>query len=237
MQADKTATATPSKRRPVVASSSISTPVAPAVPAASAAASAPSSSCNASKPRATTPVATPKQVSAPVTGSGVNPPLRRAPSPRPGSHRRPSPLPSHRQSPRPGRPPSTSAAPEAPVPAPTPPLPKASYNDSSSRRTTACGSVNPCCQLVVEVSTTASAAPATESIEPPVEEPAKPDAAPAMLARLAPRAVACAYATRGSTGPRATRAATTRAKAHGHARSTTPRAATNQALPAPRREC
>ena len=86
------------------------------------------------------------------------------------------------------------------MPAPTPPLPKASYNDSSSRRTTACGSVNPCCQLVVEVSTTASAAPATESIkppvesiEPPVEEPAKPDAA---LARLAPRSVACAYATR-----------------------------------------
>lgn len=49
-------------------------------------------------------------------------------------------------------------------------------------------------QLVGEVSTTTSAAPAT--IEPPVEEPAKPDAAPAMLARLAPRAVACAYATR-----------------------------------------
>ena len=29
-----------------------------------------------------------------------------------------------------------------------------------------------------------------------MEEPAKPDAAPAMFARLAPRAVACAYATR-----------------------------------------
>jgi len=74
-----------------------------------------------------------------------------------------------------------------------PPLPSLpNIGSSSSRHTTA--SENPCCQLVGDGSTTASAAPAT--IEPPVEEPAKPDAAPAMLARLAPRAVACAYATR-----------------------------------------